>query len=89
MKTRISKNFHVPLHSLSSMKTATWGGGGGGGDWGYLELGPGTPAMVTPRSKYTHSGHNTQRIFAPPPKKRGTPVRGGGGTGVKIQKIIG
>ena len=35
----ISKNFHVPLNSLSSEKT------GGGGEWGYLELGPGNPAM--------------------------------------------
>ena len=51
MKNRISKNFHVPLNSLSSVKTAKSSlprgqmGGGGGGDWGYLELGPGTPAM--------------------------------------------
>ena len=53
MKNRISKNFHVPLNSLSSVTTAKsslakghmgWGGGGGG-DWGYLELGPGTPTM--------------------------------------------
>ena len=78
---------------------------GGGGDWGYLDLGPGTPAMgyrvhiqekssSGPRSKYTHNGHNTQRSFVPPPhphphplQKRGTQVRGG--TGVRIQKIIG
>ena len=49
MKIRISKNFHVPLNSLSSVKTAksslARGHIGGGGDWGYLELGPGTPAM--------------------------------------------
>ena len=32
-----------------------------------------------PSSKYTHSGHNTQRSFDPPPKKSGTQVRGGGG----------
>ena len=49
----------------------------GESDWGYLELEPGTPAMGTgfhvqeknssgPRSKDTHSGHNTQRSFAPP-----------------------
>ena len=44
-----------------------------------------------PISKYTHSGHNTQRSFDPPPTplphNRGTQVQGG--TGVKIQKIIG
>ena len=51
MKNRISKMFHVPLKSLSGVKTAQVLngkgpiGGGGGGDWGYLELGPGTPAM--------------------------------------------
>ena len=48
MKKRISKNFHVPLNSLSSVKTVKSSlpyGGGGGGNWGYLELGPGTPAM--------------------------------------------
>ena len=50
MKNRISKTFHVPLNSLSGMKTAKSSlarghMGGGGGDWGYLELGPGTPAM--------------------------------------------
>ena len=58
-----------------------------------LELGPGTPAMgkgshirekssSRPRSKYTHSGHNTQRSFdppSPPPPKKGTQVRGGYG----------
>ena len=48
MKTRISKSFHVPLNSLSSVKTANSSlarGHMGGGDWGYLELGPGTPTM--------------------------------------------
>ena len=42
---RISKNFHVPLNSLSSAKTAKPSlarGHMGGADWGYLELGPGT-----------------------------------------------
>ena len=99
MKTRISKNFHVPLHSLYSAKTAKSSlprGHMGGADWGYLELGPGTPAMGKgvhiqeksssgPRSKYTHSGHNTQRSFAPPPPppppppKKGYPGAGGYG----------
>ena len=49
MKNPISKYFHVPLNSLSSGKTAksslARGHMGGGGDWGYLELGPGTPPM--------------------------------------------
>ena len=48
MKNRISKNFHVPLNSLSSVKTAKSSlarGHMGGGGWGYLELGPGTPTM--------------------------------------------
>ena len=41
MKNRISKNFHVPLISLSSVKTARSSlarGHMGGADWGYLEL---------------------------------------------------
>ena len=52
MKTRISKNFHVPLNSLYSVRTAKSSlprghmGGGGGGQLGYLELGPGTPPWV-------------------------------------------
>ena len=38
----------MPLNSLSSVKTAKSSparGHMGGADWGYLELGPGTPAM--------------------------------------------
>ena len=48
MKNRISKNFHVPQNSLSSVKTAKSSlprGHMGGADRGYLELGPGTPAI--------------------------------------------
>ena len=51
MTTPISKNFHVPLNSLPRVQTAKpslprgYMGGGEGGDWGFLELGPGTPAM--------------------------------------------
>ena len=48
MKNRISKNFPVPLNSLSGVKTAKFSPARGhieGGDWEYLELGPGTPAM--------------------------------------------
>ena len=46
MKKRISKNCHVQLNSLSSMKTAESSlprGHMGGAHWGYLELGPGIP----------------------------------------------
>ena len=49
MKNRISKNFHMPLNNLSSVKTAESSlarGHMGGGDWGYLKLGPGTPPWV-------------------------------------------
>ena len=102
MKNQISKNFHVPLNSLSSMKTARSSlpkGHMGGANWGYLESGPGTHGLQIqeksssgPRFKYTHSGHNTQRSFdphppPPPPQKRDTQVREG--KGVKIQNIIG
>ena len=110
MKSRISKNFHLPLNSLSSLssvKTAKSslprGHMGGGGGLGVPGVGSRDPRhglggpytrkkFFKPRSKYTHSGHNTQRSFDPPhhaPPKRGTQVRGGGGgTGVNIQKII-
>ena len=106
MKNRISKNFHMPLNSLSSVKTdkssLARGHMGAGGDWGLPAVGTRKPRhglggpytrrnSIGPRSKSTHSGHNTQRSFdpphPPPPPKRGTQVRGG--TGVKIQKIIG
>ena len=72
-------------------------GGGGGGDWGYLELGPETPAMgygvhiqektsTGPKTKYTHSGHNRQRSFGPPPpQKKG--YLGAGGYGGHKPKI--
>ena len=67
----------------------------GGADWGYLELGIGTPPSVRGFIyKKKVPGPNTQtaatirkEVLNPPPqKKRGT-VRGA--TGVKIQKIIG
>ena len=67
------------------------------GDGGYLDLGPGTPPWVRGSiykkkilhdlgSKFTHSGHRTQRSFDPPPPP---PPKKVGVTGVKIQKIIG
>ena len=50
IKQPLQGDFHVPLNSLSSAKTAKSSLarghiGGGGGDRGYLELGSGTPAM--------------------------------------------
>ena len=48
MENRISKNIHVPLNSLSSVKTAKSSlprGHMGRANWAYLELGPGTPTM--------------------------------------------
>ena len=104
MKNRNSKNFHVPLNSLPSVKTSLARGhmGGGGGNWGYLELGPETPAMVR-RSIYKKKvlqdpGPNTHTAATickevltlptptPPFQKRVPGYGGGGGTGVKIHK---
>ena len=99
MKNRISKNLHVPLNNLSSVKTAKFPlarGHMGGADCGYLELGPVTPPWVR-ESIYkkkllqNQCSIRTQRPQyakkSPPPGKQGTQVRGGGGvTGVKIQK---
>ena len=48
MKNPISKKFHKPLNSMSGVKTVQSSVARGhmrGGDWGYLELGPKTPAM--------------------------------------------
>ena len=73
----------------------------GAADWGTWSWDPGPTPWVRGsiykkkglQHPYTHSGHNTQRSFDPPPtpllpplQKRGTWVRRG--TGVKIQKII-
>ena len=47
-KRQISEILQVSLNSLSGVKTAKSSparGHMGGADWGYLELGPGTPAM--------------------------------------------
>ena len=102
MKNRISKNFHMALNNPSIVKTAKSSlarGHMGGGRLGVPGVGTRDSRHVLgvhipekcfsgPRSKYTHSGHNTQRSFdPPPPPKWGTQVRGG--TGVKIQKKIG
>ena len=75
-------------------------GGGGGATGGTWSWDPGPPPWVKrvhiqeksssgPRSKCTHSGHNTQRSFDPPPQK-GYPGAGGGGVqGSKSKKTIG
>ena len=81
MKNRIPKNFHVPLNSQSTVKTAKSSlprQGGGGGHWGYLELGPGTPPWVR-GSIYkkkvlrdpgpnTHTTATIRKEVPPPPK---------------------
>ena len=74
-----------------------------GADWGYLELGPGTPPWVR-RSIYkkkvlqdpglnTHTAATVRKEFLTPPHtqppKRDTQVRGGGGTWVKSKKSLG
>ena len=100
MKNRISKSFHVPLNSLSSVKTAKSSlarGHTGGADWGCLELGRGTPPWVRGsiyKQKVRHDpGPNThtaatirKQVLTPPPKK-GVPRCGG--LRVKIQQNIG
>ena len=69
----------------------------GGADWGYLELGPETPPsvrgsiykkkIVQDPGPNPHTAATIRKeVLTPPPK--GVP-RCGGGTGVKIQKIIG
>ena len=98
MKNRISKNFHVPLNSLSSVKTAKSslarghmaGGGLGVPGFGTRDPRHGLGGPYT-RKKFfrTQVQIHTQRPqyakkCCPPPPKRGTQVRGG--TGVKIQK---
>ena len=92
MKNRISKNFHVPPNSQSSLKTAKASLARGhmeGGDWGYLELGPRTPPWVRGSiykktvlqdpgpNTHTAATIRTEVLTPPPPKKRGTQVRGG------------
>ena len=100
MKNRISKNFHVPLNSLSSVKTAKSSparGHMGGADWGYLELGPGDPrhglgGPYTRKKIPRDPGPNTHTIrkeILTPPPKRGTQVRGGGVRGSKSKKSLG
>ena len=102
MKNRISKNFHVPLNSISSAKTAKsslaiWGHMGGA-KWGYLELGPGTPPWVRGSiykkkvlqdpSPNTHTAATIcKEVLTPPPPTRGTQVQGGGGGGGTGVKI--
>ena len=88
MKTRISKNFHVPLNSLSSVKMAKSSlarGHMGGADWGIWSWDPGTPPWV----RGVHI--QRKRSSGPRSKYRGTQVRGGGGgvRGSKSKKSLG
>ena len=63
----------------------------GGADWGYLEQGPGTPAMgygVHIQEKNSqdpgpnaHTAATIRKEVLPPPKKKGHRVRGWGGGG--------
>ena len=109
MKSRISKNFHVPLNSLSIVKTAksslprghmAGGGGGGGAIRGTWSWDPGPPPWIrgsiykkkVPQDPgpNTHTAATIRKEFlTPPPKGVHMCGGGGGGTGVKIQKIIG
>ena len=96
MKNQISKNFHVPLNSLAypvskrqspHWQRAIWGGA----DWGYRELGPGTPPSVRgsiyKKKVLRDPGPNTHTaatickevLTPPPPPKRGYPSAGGYG----------
>ena len=95
MKNRISKNFHVPLNSLPSVKMAKSSlARGHMGGWG-ARLG--VPGVGTRDPHHGLGDPYTRKKFfrtqvqihtqPPPPPKRGTQVPGG--TGVKIQKIIG
>ena len=87
MKDRISKNFHVPLNSLSAVKMAKSSiatGHMGVADWGVPGVGTRDPSIgyrvhiqevsSGAKSKCTRSSHNMQRSFPPPPtpQKRGT-----------------
>ena len=103
MKNRISKNFHVPLNNLSSVKTAKSSlprGHMGGANWGYLELGSGTPwvrGSIYKKKVLQDPGPNTHTAATirkevltppspPPPPPKGVPRCGGGGYGVQNTK---
>ena len=73
------------------------GGWGGGGDWGNLELGPGTPPWVRgsiyKKKILQDPGPNThtaatirKEVLTPPPK--GVPRYGGGVRGSKSKKSL-
>ena len=67
----------------------------GGVDWGYLELGPGTPAMgwgvhiqeksSTGPGPNTHTAATIRKEVLTPPPQKGYPSAGGGG-GVRGSK---
>ena len=76
MKTRISKNLHVPLNSLSSVKMAKSSsarGHMGGADWGIWSWDPGPPPWVR------GSIYKKNVLQDPGPNTRVPKCRGGGG----------
>ena len=102
MKNRTSKSFHMPLNSLSSVKTAKSSlarGHVGGADWGYPEWDLGPPPWVR-RSIYkkkvledpgpsTHTAATIRKeVLNTPPQKKGVP-RCGGVRGSKSKKSLG
>ena len=104
MKNRISENFHVPLNSLSSVKTGLTAKqlymGGGGGRLGVPQVGTRDPQpwlggpykkkILHDPSPNTHTVATIRKEVLTPPRQKGVlQVRGGGGTGVKIKEIIG
>ena len=93
MKNRISKNFHVPLNSLSSVKTAVLTGkgpygGGGGGQLGVPGVGTRDPrhGLGGPYTRKNFFGTQVQihtqrpqyaKKFSPPPPLRPSPPQKG------------
>ena len=84
MNNRISKNFHVPLNSLSSVKTAKsslarghMGGGVTGGTWSW-DLGP-RHGLGGPYTRKSSSGPTIRKEVLTPPPQKGYPGAGGYG----------
>ena len=101
MKNRISKNFHVPLNSLSSVKKAKSSlprghmGGGGGATWSG-DPGP-TPwvrgfvhkkKVLQDPDPNTHTAAAIRKEVLTPPPQNGVP-RCGGVQGSKSKKSLG
>ena len=97
---KVSRATKQPIQCENGLVLTPEGPYWGGGRLGIPGVGTWDPTMgngvhvqessAGPRSKYTHSGHNTQRRFdPPPPQKKGYAGAAGAGAGVRIQKIIG